>query len=183
MQGLGHVQQIELLHGFNDMTAQLKNFLVHLLSFFWESLDSNGIGLGIVHISLNTNWSIYCDWSFANYEHTEYSWRNVFLIKQAPFGESGRTVTSADIHDFFAELNQKKRRHNWHLEGPVIVMYIMNRTFSLGPVLNLHFAQQSGVNFEDSNRVGDSQTHRWKASGLDSQVLLSLEAHDDIDVL
>ncbi|KAG0557373.1 hypothetical protein KC19_11G124500 [Ceratodon purpureus] len=57
MQGLGHVQQIELLHGFNDMTAQLKNFL-------------------------------------------------------APFGESGRTVTSADIHGFFADLNQKKRRHN-----------------------------------------------------------------------
>ncbi|KAG0608045.1 hypothetical protein M758_8G073600 [Ceratodon purpureus] len=57
MKGLGHVQQIELLHGFNDMTSQLKTFL-------------------------------------------------------APFGESGRTVTSADIHDFFATLNQKKRRHN-----------------------------------------------------------------------
>lgn len=57
LKGLGHVQQIELLHGFNDMTSQLKTFL-------------------------------------------------------APFGESGRTVTSADIHDFFATLNQKKRRHN-----------------------------------------------------------------------
>lgn len=57
MKGLGHVQQIELLHGFNDMTSQLKTFL-------------------------------------------------------APFGESGTTVTSADIHGFFATLNQKKRRLN-----------------------------------------------------------------------
>jgi hypothetical protein len=40
MQGLGHVQQIELLHGFNDMTAQLKNFLV-LLSFCRESRDTS----------------------------------------------------------------------------------------------------------------------------------------------
>jgi hypothetical protein len=32
MKGLGHVQQIELLHGFNDMTSQLKTFLVFFLS-------------------------------------------------------------------------------------------------------------------------------------------------------
>lgn len=32
MKGLGHVQQIELLHGFNDMTSQLKTFLVFSLS-------------------------------------------------------------------------------------------------------------------------------------------------------
>lgn len=56
MKGLPHVQQIELLRGFNDMTSQLKTFL-------------------------------------------------------APFGEDGRTVTSADIQEFFADLNQKKRRH------------------------------------------------------------------------
>jgi hypothetical protein len=36
----------------------------------------------------------------------------VLMTQQAPFGESGRTVTSEDIHDFFATLNQKKRRHN-----------------------------------------------------------------------
>lgn len=35
----------------------------------------------------------------------------VFLTGQAPFGEDGRTVTSADIQEFFADLNQKKRRH------------------------------------------------------------------------
>ena len=34
MKGMGHVQQIELLHGFNDMTAQLKTFLVFLLFLF-----------------------------------------------------------------------------------------------------------------------------------------------------
>lgn len=45
MQGLGHVQQIELLHGYNDMTAQLINFLV-LPSFCTESRDTSEILLG-----------------------------------------------------------------------------------------------------------------------------------------
>jgi E3 ubiquitin-protein ligase UBR7 len=57
MQTLGHVQQIELLHGLNDMASELKSFL-------------------------------------------------------APFGESGKTVTSADIHEFFEDFNQKRRRRN-----------------------------------------------------------------------
>lgn len=33
MQKLGHVQRIELLHGLNDMAADLKSFLVTLLPF------------------------------------------------------------------------------------------------------------------------------------------------------
>jgi len=36
---------------------------------------------------------------------------------QAPFGESGKTVTSADIHEFFEDFNQKRRRRNWHFEA------------------------------------------------------------------
>ncbi len=32
MQTLGHVQQIELLHGLNDMASELKSFLVSLLA-------------------------------------------------------------------------------------------------------------------------------------------------------
>lgn len=57
LKNLGHVQRIELLHGLNDMTAELKSFLT-------------------------------------------------------PFGETGKTVTSADIQDFFESLNSKRRRRN-----------------------------------------------------------------------
>jgi E3 ubiquitin-protein ligase UBR7 len=56
MQKMGHIEQIEILHGLNEMASGLRTFL-------------------------------------------------------APFGETGKTVTSADIHEFFEKLNQKRHRH------------------------------------------------------------------------
>ncbi|CAK9868151.1 unnamed protein product [Sphagnum jensenii] len=55
MQKMGHIEQIEILRGVNEMTSGLQAFL-------------------------------------------------------APFGETGKTVTSADIHEFFEKLNQKRHR-------------------------------------------------------------------------
>lgn len=104
MKNLGHVQRIELLHGLNDMTSELKSFLVIISLCF----------IVLWNVSLNCCWF----WSlFSLLDKTDLcllSSAFFFCTKQEPFGESGRTVTSADIHDFFQNLSQKRRRRNWH---------------------------------------------------------------------